>query len=189
MGIKSLPAQQPTGRDRRPSPAWWPKATLGWTASRLLLLEAHGGPLRHLVGARLVGGRLGLSIGWPDHPILEHPRLDLVTTHVRQNVAVDLHAWLPRLAGLLDHFLEAFRAVDDVPLLEGQVVLLQHRTHPRAPPAPWLQPCHNPWFLHSHCSGQHVHGPQKCNPRTPWDGMDCRFAPPVPKDSLRPRTK
>lgn len=114
--------------------------------------EGHGRALRlgQFMGAGLVGGRVGGAVSGLDHAILEHPSLHLVAADVGKDPAVDLDAGLTGLACLLDHLLEAFRAVDDVAFLEGEVVLLEHRADARAPSAPWLEPCHNPGFFHSH---------------------------------------
>jgi hypothetical protein len=66
--------------------------------------------------------------------------------------AVDLDGGLLGLTGLLDHFVEEFRAVDDIALFESEFVLFEDGTHTGTPSAPRFEISSNRRLRHKNSS-------------------------------------
>jgi len=81
--------------------------------------ELERGSFGHFVGAGLVGGSSGRSIGALHQIIGEEISFNFLTAVVRQHSPVYLDTWAEHLAALLDHFLALDRIIDDVSVLEG----------------------------------------------------------------------
>jgi len=101
-----------------------------------------------VLGARLVGRRIGHDVIGRHDFIHEHPGFDLVAADVGQHVAVNLDARAQHLAAFLDHFRALRRVVDDVAVFKRQIIFLEDGAHAAAPAAGRFQIGDDLWFIH-----------------------------------------
>ena len=102
----------------------------------------------HLVGTRLIDGRLGLAIIGGGKSFREQIGLDFLAAHICEHVSVYFHAWAKHLAALFNHFLALHRVINDVAVLKRQAVFVQDGADPLTPAAHRFQISDNLWVVH-----------------------------------------
>ena len=105
--------------------------------------------LGHFMGARLVGGGVGLDVVGGDDSLGEHVGFDFIAADVGKHGAIDFDAGAEHLTAFLDHFLALQGIVDDVAIFEGEIVFAHDGANSLAPSTGGFQVGTDFWIFHN----------------------------------------